>query len=39
VGASHQIFHSMVVLAALVDTKGSLQAFDFVHTHEQCKAR
>jgi len=33
-GASHQIFHVMVVFAALTYTKGILQAFDFVHSHE-----
>ncbi|KAH9221640.1 hemolysin-III related-domain-containing protein [Leptodontidium sp. 2 PMI_412] len=32
-GASHQVFHVMVVLAALTYTKGILQAFDFVHSH------
>ncbi|KAK0126449.1 hypothetical protein ONS95_008048 [Cadophora gregata] len=31
-GASHQVFHIMVVLAALTYTKGILQAFDFVHS-------
>jgi adiponectin receptor len=31
VGASHQIFHVLVVLAALTYTKGMLQAFDYVH--------
>ena len=36
-GASHQIFHVMVVIAALVYTKGLLQAFDFVHTYEECE--
>ncbi|KAA8576502.1 hypothetical protein EYC84_006613 [Monilinia fructicola] len=34
-GASHQLFHIMVVLAALVYTKGILQAFDFVHAFDQ----
>ncbi|KAE9381687.1 hemolysin-III channel protein-like protein Izh2 [Stipitochalara longipes BDJ] len=33
-GASHQIFHLMVVLAALTYTKGILQAFDFVHEND-----
>ncbi|PMD40096.1 hemolysin-III channel protein-like protein Izh2 [Hyaloscypha variabilis F] len=33
-GASHQIFHLMVVLAALTYTKGILQAFDFVHGND-----
>lgn len=32
VGASHQVFHVLVVLAALTFTKGMLQAFDYVHT-------
>jgi adiponectin receptor len=32
VGASHQIFHILVVIAALTYTRGMLQAFDFVHT-------
>ncbi|KAL3423740.1 hemolysin III family channel protein [Phlyctema vagabunda] len=31
VGASHQIFHVLVVVAALVYLRGLLQAFDFVH--------
>jgi len=30
-GASHQVFHIMVVLAALAYTKGLVKAFDFVH--------
>jgi len=33
-GASHQIFHIMVVFASLTYSKGILQAFDFVHSHE-----
>jgi adiponectin receptor len=33
-GASHQIFHLMVVLAALTYTQGILQAFDFVHEND-----
>jgi len=33
-GASHQIFHLMVVLAALTYTQGILQAFDFVHEYD-----
>jgi Haemolysin-III related len=33
-GASHQIFHLLVVLAALTYTKGILQAFDFVHRND-----
>lgn len=38
VGASHQIFHVMVVLAALTYTKGIVQAFDFVHGKDHsCK--
>jgi adiponectin receptor len=37
-GASHQIFHVMVVLAALTYTRGLLEAFDFAHDHdESCK--
>ncbi|KAG4414154.1 hypothetical protein IFR04_012720 [Cadophora malorum] len=40
-GASHQIFHVMVVLAALTYTKGILQAFDFCHAdgYIPCSAR
>ncbi|RDW77169.1 hypothetical protein BP6252_05222 [Coleophoma cylindrospora] len=34
VGASHQVFHVLVVLAALVYMKGLLQAFDYVHGGE-----
>ncbi|KUJ22473.1 HlyIII-domain-containing protein [Mollisia scopiformis] len=30
-GASHQIFHVMVIVAALTYTKALLQAFDYVH--------
>lgn len=38
IGASHQIFHVMVVLAALVYSKGILQAFDILHAHKHlCK--
>jgi adiponectin receptor len=33
-GASHQIFHLLVVLAALTYTKAILQAFDFVHGND-----
>lgn len=37
-GASHQIFHFMVVLAALTYTKGILQAFDYVHdSNHSCR--
>jgi len=34
-GASHQVFHVMVVLAALTFTKGILQAFDFARAHDE----
>ncbi|KAF5878518.1 putative hemolysin-iii channel protein [Botrytis fragariae] len=34
VGASHQLFHMMVVLAALVYSKAILQAFDFAHAYD-----
>ncbi|KAF8866411.1 putative membrane protein [Acephala macrosclerotiorum] len=30
-GASHQIFHLLVIVAALTYTRGLLQAFDYVH--------
>ncbi|KAK6614342.1 hemolysin III family channel protein [Botrytis cinerea] len=33
-GASHQLFHMMVVLAALVYSKAILQAFDFAHAYD-----
>lgn len=33
-GASHQVFHVMVVFAALTYTKGILHAFDFAHSHD-----
>lgn len=33
-GASHQIFHLMLVLAAFTYTQGILQAFDFVHEND-----
>lgn len=37
-GASHQIFHLLVVLAALTYTQAILQAFDFVHgNNHTCK--
>lgn len=37
-GASHQMFHLLVVLAALTYTKAILQAFDFVHGNDHtCK--
>jgi hypothetical protein len=37
-GASHQIFHLLVVLAALTYTEGILQAFDYVHGNDHtCK--
>ncbi|KAI0158040.1 hemolysin-III channel protein-like protein Izh2 [Hypoxylon sp. FL1284] len=35
-GASHQVMHVMVVLAALTYTKAMLQAFDFYHQHGVC---
>lgn len=34
VGASHQVFHILVVVAALTYTKGILQAFDYVHGND-----
>ena len=38
-GSSHQIFHVLVVLAALAHLKGLLKAFDFRHggMTVQCK--
>lgn len=33
-GASHQIFHLLVIVAALTYTKGLLQAFDYVHADD-----
>ncbi|KAH6675656.1 hemolysin-III channel protein-like protein Izh2 [Halenospora varia] len=36
-GASHQIFHVLVVLAAVTYTNGIVQAFDFHHTHGLCR--
>ncbi|KAI1135562.1 hemolysin-III channel protein-like protein Izh2 [Hypoxylon sp. FL0543] len=35
-GASHQVMHTMVVLAALAYTKALLQAFDFHHQKLEC---
>ncbi|KAI1414422.1 hemolysin-III channel protein-like protein Izh2 [Hypoxylon sp. FL1857] len=34
-GASHQVMHIMVVLAALTYTKATLQAFDFHHQYDR----
>jgi adiponectin receptor len=33
-GTSHQVFHVMVVVAAFTYFKGMLQAFDYVHFHD-----